>query len=372
MKIYEVRKVEAKHKPVDIMKVISGTAQPKDFKNGFDRNYTKTLYYEMNCDDRFHQVSIAPFGTVITDENEDNFYTSFQIPKRSGGMRTINSPNSALRRYQNRVLNYMKSKMQNTGRNGGDHHTNAWAYIERRCPRDMMIRHQANQSRFYMKLDFHDFFGSLNMNFCISQLRKIYPWCMYTEATLRSMLRPCFLHNGLPQGAETSPWLSNVVMIPFDSWMSNMLMRKLERMFGGNFVYTRYADDIIISGKYKFSVKYVVDQIEGFLAREWYPLQLNPDKTRFGSRAGHNMNVGIMINKDNEMTVGWKNINKCKVMIFQLIKDHLNGHEWDEHRKNQVRGLINYYKYIQKERINEIIEKYESKYGVKVFDLLKT
>lgn len=52
----------------------------------------------------------------------------------------------------------------------------------------------------------------------------------------------CFLHGGLPQGTPISPMITNIMMIPIDYKLFNSLHDE-----ESTFVYTRYADDMLIS-----------------------------------------------------------------------------------------------------------------------------
>jgi len=99
---------------------------------------------------------------------------------------------------------------------------------------------------------------------------------------LQKALRLCFLNNGLPQGTPISPFLTNMMMIPIDHKLSNSL-RNLDKR---RFVYTRYADDLLISCKIDFNKdvvqKFISDTLAGFNA----PFTIKPEKTRYGSSAG--------------------------------------------------------------------------------------
>lgn len=57
------------------------------------------------------------------------------------------------------------------------------------------------------------------------------------------ILKLCSLNNVLPQGAPTSPYLSNLRMIALDEIISKYTSQKSIR-------YTRYADDLTFSGDF--------------------------------------------------------------------------------------------------------------------------
>ena len=66
----------------------------------------------------------------------------------------------------------------------------------------------------------------------------------------------CTLNYSLPQGAPTSPILSNIVMLNFDNEIEKIVLEKRIR-------YTRYADDMTFSGDFleKEIIKYVKENL---------------------------------------------------------------------------------------------------------------
>ena len=66
---------------------------------------------------------------------------------------------------------------------------------------------------------------------------------------------------------------------------------------GNHYVYTRYADDILISSKSNFNWQELVNTLKGVLQPQF---TIKDEKTRYGSTAGRNWNLGLMVNKDNQ------------------------------------------------------------------------
>ena len=118
-----------------------------------------------------------------------------------------------------------------------------FAYVKGRSTIDAVKRHQRNKSRWFLKLDFHDFFGSSKPEFIIAQLETIFPFNEIVarpngrEALVKA-LSICYLNNGLPQGTPISPTLTNLFMIPIDHYIA-----KTAREMTPHLVYTRYAED---------------------------------------------------------------------------------------------------------------------------------
>ena len=220
-----------------------------------------------------------------------------------------------------------------------------------------------------MKIDFSNFFGSTTPDFLISMLARIFPFSEVAkvqrgEAALRNALDLCFLNGGLPQGTPISPMLTNLMMIPIDHRIANDL-------HGGRFIYTRYADDTCISSAFDFNYIDKVNYISKVLSEFRAPFEINRRKTHYGSSAGSNWCLGLMLNKDNNITIGWKNVERFKAMCHSYIVDRMNGRGWDRSDVQKFNGLISYYCNIERNYINHIIDHYNQKYHVNMKAMIK-
>jgi hypothetical protein len=252
------------------------------------------------------------------------------------------------------------------------YHTTAFAYIKGRCTVDSIKRHQYNESKWFAKLDFSDFFGSTSLDFVVSMFSMIFPFSEIVKAdegktALSTALSLCFLNGGLPQGTPTSPLITNLMMIPVDHRISN----ELRNHNGIKYIYTRYADDILISSKIKFSIDKLQDYLRGILKDFNAPFSIKKEKTRFGSSAGRNWNLGVMLNKDNDITIGYKKKHQFKAMINNYICDRKVNINWEIHDVQVLSGLISYYKMIEADYINYVLEHYNQKYSVNVMALIR-
>ena len=156
-------------------------------------------------------------------------------------------------------------------------------------------------------------------------------------------------------------------MIPVDFKLSNTL-RNFDRQ---NFIYTRYADDFIISSRYDFDIRrvesLVVDTLRSFEA----PFSLNTQKTRYGSSSGKNWNLGVMLNKDNEITIGYKKKRRFQSMLHNYIQDHKNGIRWNLEDVQAMHGLYNYYHMVEGDTIDAIVRHVNLKHEVDVLRMMK-
>ena len=304
--------------------------------------------------------------TLINTEDKFTLYRSFKIPKRSGGLRQINAPLEDLMNAL-RELKYLFEK-----RLYASYHTAAFAYVKGRSTIDAVKRHQRNKSRWFLKLDFHDFFGSSKPEFIIAQLETIFPFNEIIarpngrEALVKA-LSICYLNNGLPQGTPISPTLTNLFMIPIDHYIA-----KTVREMTPHLIYTRYADDIILSSDLAFNWREVQDTIVDIVANKFHaPFSLNTTKTRYGSSAGRNWNLGVMLNSDNQITIGHSKKKVFKAMLFSFMNDEKNNRCWSLEDTQHLQGLISYYRMVEKDTINAIIKSYSEKFNKDVEQTIK-
>lgn len=299
--------------------------------------------------------------------DRQSLYTTFYIPKKSGhGYRKINAPCDELMNALRRLKNILEVDF------GALYHTSAFAYISNRCTVDAVKKHQDNKSRWFGKFDFHDFFGSTTMGFVMQQFSVIFPFSevMKTQegdSALRTAISLAFLNGGLPQGTPLSPTITNIMMIPIDFKLAN----KFRDFDGQNFVYTRYADDMIISSRRHFDCAEVERFIIQVLKEENAPFKLNKEKTRYGSSNGQNFNLGIMLNQRNELTVGYKKKREFKAMLSNYIMDYKNGTPWGIEDVRILEGHRNYYRMIEPEVIDKIVSEIAEKYQVNVIKMIK-
>ena len=206
----------------------------------------------------------------------------------------------------------------------------------------------------------------------MDMLCELYPFCVfvnydygYREA-LQKALSLCFLNGGLPQGTPTSPMLTNMMMIPIDHAIAKMC-----REYSPHLCYTRYADDMLISSQFSFHWTDVQNKITDIFNQFSAPFTLNAEKTRYGSSAGRNWNLGVMLNKENKITIGHEKKKVFKAMIFQFMTDDAKGVAWELEDVQHFLGLVAYYKMVEGEEIDKIINAYSAKFNKDVLATAK-
>lgn len=298
-------------------------------------------------------------------------YRSYKIPKRSGnGLRPIDEPLPELME----ALRTLKLIFELHFR--ASHHTSAFAYITKRSTVQNLERHQKNESKWFAKFDLHNFFGSTTMDWTLRMLSMIFPFNMVLQSSdgereLKKALDLCFLNGGLPQGTPISPMLTNILMIPVDHALANRLREPCAEH--PHLIYTRYADDFLISSRKGFDYKWVEKEIASVLREFNAPFQLNEEKTRYGSNfgSGANWNLGLMLNQDNKITVGWKNKERFRAMLWSYANDRKKGVAWDVGEIRHLYGNYNYYRMVEKENIDAIVQKLNEKTGVNIPALMR-
>lgn len=303
----------------------------------------------------------------LRSQDKASLYKTFYIPKSSGhGFRRIDAPNDGLME----ALRVLKNILENDFH--ALYHTSAFAYVKHRCTIDAVKRHQANESKWFGKFDLSNFFGNTTMEFVMNQFSMIFPFSEVVKVPrgkqeLEKALELAFLNGGLPQGTPVSPTITNIMMIPVDFKLSNGF-----RNFAGKpFTYTRYADDFLVSCKYDFNCadvqQFIVNTLKSFGA----PFSLNPEKTRYGSSAGKNYNLGVILTKDNEIKIGSKKRKRFQAALSSFVLDTIHGTPWDIHDVMVLEGQRNYYRMVEGDAIDGIIRHVGEKYGVDILAMIK-
>ena len=160
-------------------------------------------------------------------QQANSFYRSFTIPKRRGGDRQIDVPYASLMHVQRWINSKILVAIS----------PSPWAHgfvKERSIVTNAMIH---LKGEMLLKIDLKDFFPSIGLRRIIAIFRNF----GYGSVLSFQLARLCTLNGGLPQGAATSPALSNIIAKRLDRRIYG-----LARRWG--IEYSRYADDLTFSG----------------------------------------------------------------------------------------------------------------------------
>lgn len=338
---------------------------------------TKTYAVERISDRFLETVNVQSLITKLTVFNEQtkelhqkdrhDLYREFFIPKKSGGLRKIDAPEAELMDALRRLKTIFEEDFKAL------YHTSAFAYIRKRGTIPCIERHQANESKWFGKYDLSNFFGSTTPEFVLHMFSMVFPFSEVIKDEVgrkefETAIELAFLDGGLPQGTPLSPAITNIMMIPIDFKLANELRDHNHQRF----IYTRYADDFQVSSRYTFSFREIERLISDTLRDFGAPFQINASKTRYGSSAGSNWNLGVMLNKDNEITVGYKKKRQFQAMLSSYIMDRKNNVHWDKYDIQVMDGLRNYYRMVEGDTIDKMVQHINQKFGVDVVELIKS
>ena len=137
---------------------------------------------------------------------------------------------------------------------------------------------------FVARTDIVDFFGSLSS----AHIRALLSKHHFPGPTIDLIAGLCTFEGRLPQGAPTSPLLSNAALFDFDAKLT-------ERCRKAGLNYTRYADDITISGNNRVEVHAALQAAQVNLS-ERFGLCVNKAKTRVIHRSAQQRVTGLVVN----------------------------------------------------------------------------
>lgn len=198
------------------------TASPEELREKFslmrDRSHVASLL-DIDLKTLIYHLYRVP---------EDKKYKTFEIPKSLGGTRTISAPITTIKIIQkklNQVLQciYGPRNVVHSYRHDRNIITNAEQHLQR---------------TLILNIDLKDFFPSIHIGRVIG-LFKHQPYSC-TEVVAKTLAQLCCFRGSLPQGAPTSPIVSNMICVKMDKKIEQ-IARKYDC------IYTRYADDISLS-----------------------------------------------------------------------------------------------------------------------------
>ncbi|NDW01964.1 reverse transcriptase family protein [Salipiger sp. PrR002] len=198
------------------------------------------------------------------------FYRDFEVKKRSGGVRVISAPHPTLllcqRWINGEILQHVPV------------HDSAFGFAQGRSVVDNAKMHISGNH--LLGMDVKDFFPSIH----IDAVQDTFLGLGYPPNVSAIMARLCCKDGRLPQGAPTSPAISNLVCRNMDKEISDLTKAR-------SLTYTRYADDISVSGEELGSD--VLGKIEFILKS--FGFLVNEGKTRISKNGQKKIVTGISI-----------------------------------------------------------------------------
>lgn len=294
--------------------------------------------------DSFQKLSlefgIKPDTLAGIIEFTNKYYRTFKIPKRNGQLRIITSPYPALKYIQRYILReILVNEIPSNCATG---------FVKNRSIKENVNPHIG--SKCILKMDLKDFFPSITIDRVISVFVNI----GFENKVAYMLARICCLDNKLPQGAPTSPSISNIIAKRLDLRINAMCKKY-------NLKYTRYADDICISGRY---IPYkIISYIENIIKNERF--QVNSDKTKLIIGNGKKVITGISISSGKTTLPREKKrfLRREAYCLLQIgIDKYLNEErQYDPIVIERLIGKFNFWNYIEP----------ENQYVIKTIEKLK-
>lgn len=302
-------------------------------------------------------------------------YKVFYIPKKNGGEREIAQPKAIIKDIQRKKIIELCKLLPV--------HDSAKAYVH---GKNGILENAKvhKQSKYFLKLDFSDFFHSIkaaNFNSFLDtkniplqdrplllkiffmfnkqsgqeKTRKVYK-LLKSNNDIEILLAMCNTFKDdfrLSIGAPSSPMLSNMIMYEFDEKITNWAHKN-------KLLYTRYADDLTFSSSSKLNTNAIIATVENTINEIPYlEIKLNSKKTKTISSAKRVSITGLNITSDNKISVGRDQKKKIRAMLHYLSQDNLS-----EKNKEYLKGWLSYIKSVERDHFDTLINKYPTEMAI--------
>lgn len=211
-----------------------------------------------------------PSGQAPTSED----YTSHTIAKKSGGGRKIQAPSAWLKELQRALYRAMHCVVTpHPASHGFELERSIVTNAQTHCGQPLVVRY-----------DLKGAFQNTKRSAVMSALKRDLLTLQLSDRAFAFLGEVLTLDDALPTGAPTSPFLLNRVLFELDSAIAELALRKGVR-------YSRYADDLTLSGDNALSLSPRITQL---LRRSGY--SLNAKKTRIYRKGARQVVTGLVVN----------------------------------------------------------------------------
>ncbi len=275
---------------------------------------------------------------VLFVKKVDSFYYSFDIPKKSGGVRHIHASTDELKDIQIRLAHEIWEHQKSIYEDIGIKPNVAHAFIEDKSIITNAKIHR--NKRFVVNVDLKDFFDSIHIGRICGFFERNKYYNLPHEVAVTIAQLACF--NGkLPQGAPTSPVITNVLCQVLDVHVLAIAKKfKLD--------YTRYADDLTFSTNKR-----------GFIEKDWElfysELQkeiirsgfvINEKKVRIQFKDSKQTVTGLVVNK--KVNIDSKYYKQTRAMAHSLYSTGAYNIDGNPGTMQQLEGRFSFIDQIDK------------------------
>lgn len=282
-------------------------------------------------------------------------YRRFFMAKKSGGQRLISAPMPQLKAAQYWVLERILL--------GIPVHDAAHGFVS---GRSILTNAQAHANRdIVINLDLRDFFPTVSCK----RVKGLFSKLGYSEQVATLLASICTEPEAdeveldgqtyyvatsgrhLPQGAPTSPAITNLLCFRLDKRLTGVA-----KSLG--FRYTRYADDISFSsrnGDASAIVKKLLWRVHSVVKDEGFVV--HPDKTRIMRRGSRQEVTGLTVN--DRPAIPRDDLRRFRALLYQIERDGPGGKHWrggKAHLLSAIRGYANFIKHVDPNRGAKYVE----------------
>ena len=234
----------------------------------------------------------------LSNSLEKHYHTVY-LPKSDGSKRKLSVPDLILKLVQksiadNILIQYPISKYAKAYKPGSSIQKNARPHVGKKK---------------ILKLDIEGFFDHI----LYSRVKDtVFYEEKYSESIRILLTMLCYYNDSLPQGAPTSPAITNIIMYDFDETVGAFCNEK-------NTAYTRYCDDMTFSGD--FDEKEIISFVKNVLFK--FGLHLNNRKTAVVPATKRQCVTGIVVNEKMNITKDYR--KKVRQEVYYIRKFGLDG-----------------------------------------------
>ena len=298
----------------------------------FVKLHKKNLPFIYDVQHLSNLIGVSHSQLKLFISNTKFAYTTFKLPKKKGGFRTIDAPSKVMKSVQRWILDNILYNL------------NVGEFSHGFVPGKSIVSNASVHigQDLVLGIDIKDFFPSITRNRVVGLLKSI----GYKKEIAYSLGEICTFNKRLPQGAPTSPMLSNLIALNIDIKLSQFCKKR-------NLNYSRYADDITISGgkhlpKHKTLIFRMIED-EGF--------SINWDKVRLHDKGSSQRVTGLIVN--DGVSLGRKKKKKLRAIVHNILKNgpEIENREDNPYFKETIFGELSFAKMVDPDFANPLIEK---------------
>ena len=219
-------------------------------------------------------------------------------------------------------------------------------------------------SRAFFQTDVENFFGSIDRELVQSTILSQMDRIPITDlsAHIERVLDLTTIDGILPIGFPTSPVISNVCLTPFDNDLENYCAIS-------DLIYTRYADDIVVSGQSRKVLSSLEPKLTELLGHHFdNKLRLNPSKRKLTAVGRKTRILGMVVLPNGRVTIDMKLKKRIEVLLHFYVRNRQKFLDMSAGDTNagiqKLAGYINYINTADK----RYLAKLKRKFGATVID----